>query len=315
MVIEDKVIRSFQERWNLLVVLGPTASGKTGLAIRLSREIGGEIISADSRQVYRGMDLGTGKELSDYGSGEDAVSVHLIDICDPSDEFNVFAFQTLFYPCFQEILRRGKIPILAGGTGLYLDSVLRGYRMPAVTADQSLREKLAGEEMGSLRRRLRSLRPAVHNTTDLVDPKRLVRAIEIAEFSREHPHAAETPVTVSPLVIGIRCDRSDLRRKITLRLQNRLEAGMIDEVSHLHNRGISWDRLESFGLEYRYIGLYLQRKITREQMFQTLNTRIHQFAKRQETWFRKMERNGVRIRWIEGADPDAALDMIAELAE
>ena len=315
MVIEDRVIRSFRERWNLLVVLGPTASGKTGLAIRLARGIGGEILSADSRQVYREMDLGTGKDLSEYGQGGGAVTVHLIDICDPAEEFNVFAFQKLFYPCFQEILRRGKIPILTGGTGLYLDSVLRGYRMPAVPENQRLREKLAGEGMESLRRRFRSLCPDVHNTTDLLERKRLIRAIEIAEFPREHPAAAEPPLKVSPLVIGIRHDRNDLRRKIILRLQRRLEAGMIDEVRRLHDRGIAWERLESFGLEYRYISLYLQQKITWEEMFQTLNTRIHQFAKRQETWFRRMEKNGVRIRWIDGADEDAARGLIAGLTE
>lgn len=314
MVIGDSAIRGFKERWNLLVVLGPTASGKTGLAVRLARDIGGEILSADSRQVYRGMNLGTGKDLSEYIRGGDAVPVHLIDICDPAEEFNVFTFQNLFYPCFQEILRRGKIPILTGGTGLYLDSVLRGYRMPAVPENQRLREKLAGEGMESLQQHLRLLCPDVHNTTDLMERKRLIRAIEIVEFSREHPHAEKPPVTVSPLTIGIRCDRNDLRRKITLRLQNRLEAGMIDEVRRLHDRGIAWERLESFGLEYRYISLHLQEKITWKEMFQTLNTRIHQFAKRQETWFRRMERYGVRIHWIEGADEDAALRLIAGLA-
>jgi tRNA dimethylallyltransferase len=313
MVIEDRVIKGFKERWNLLVILGPTASGKTGLAVRLARGIGGEILSADSRQVYREMDLGTGKDLSEYGRGGSAVPVHLIDICDPAEEFDVFTFQNLFYTCIQEILRRGKTPILAGGTGLYLDSVLRGYRMPAVPENQKLREQLAGEEMESLCRNFRSLCPDVHNTTDLMERKRLIRAIEIAEFSREHPHAAEPPVTVSPLIIGIHCDRKDLRRKITLRLQNRLDAGMIEEIQCLHDRGIAWKRLESFGLEYRYISLYLQQKITRDAMFQTLNTRIHQFAKRQETWFRRMERCGVRINWIEGADEDAVLGLIAGL--
>ena len=315
MVLEDRMIRSFRELWNLLVVLGPTASGKTGLAVRLARGIGGEILSADSRQVYRGMDLGTGKDLSEYGRGRGAVTVHLIDICDPAEEFNVFAFQKLFYPCFQEILRRGKIPILVGGTGLYLDSVLRGYRMSAVPVNETLRENLAGEGMESLRRRFLWFCPEVHNTTDLLERERLIRAIEIADHSREHPRPAEAPVKVLPLVIGVRFDRNDLRRKITLRLQSRLEAGMIDEVQRLHDRGIAWERLDSFGLEYRYISLYLQQKITREEMFQTLNTRIHQFAKRQETWFRRMERNGVRIHWIEGADEDAALGLITSLAE
>jgi tRNA dimethylallyltransferase len=315
MITEGRSIRMFRERYNLLVVLGPTASGKTGLAVRLARRIGGEILSADSRQVYRGMDLGTGKDLSEYGREGEAVPVHLIDICDPEEEFSVFAFQELFYSCFREILRQGRIPVLSGGTGLYLDAVLRRYRMVAVPENPELREELAGEQMESLRRRFFSLCPDVHNLTDLLERNRLIRAIEIAEFSQAYPRDPETPITVSPLVIGIRCERSDLRRKITLRLQTRLEAGMIEEVRHLHDRGIGWERIDAFGLEYRYIALYLQRKITAEEMFQTLNTRIHQFAKRQETWFRRMERNGVRIHWIEGADEEAALGLITGLAE
>jgi len=315
MIIEGRSIRRFRERYNLLVVLGPTASGKTGLAIRLARRISGEILSADSRQVYRGMDLGTGKDLSEYGREGEAVPVYLIDICDPEEEFSLFAFQDRFYRAFQQISQRGKIPVMAGGTGLYLDAVLRGYRMVAVPENPELRERLAGEQMQSLRRRFFSFFPDAHNTTDLLEPKRLIRAIEIAEFTQAHPRDPETPIAVSPLVIGIRCERNDLRRKITLRLQARLEAGMIEEVRRLHDRGTAWERLESFGLEYRYISLYLQQKITREEMFQTLNTRIHQFAKRQETWFRRMERKGVQIHWIEGADEEAALGLITDFAE
>jgi tRNA dimethylallyltransferase len=316
MAMEGRTGRKFREHRNLLVVLGPTASGKTGLAVRLARRIDGEILSADSRQVYRGMDLGTGKDLAEYGRSGDLVPFHLIDICDPGEEFSVFSFQELFYPCFREILRRGRIPVLAGGTGLYLDAVLRGYRMVAVPENPEFHARLAGEPMESLRRCLLSLCPDAHNSTDLLERNRLIRAIEIAEFSQTHPRETETPIAVSPLVIGIRCERNELRRKITLRLQARLEAGMIDEVRRLHDReGIAWKRLESFGLEYRYISLYLQQKITREEMFQTLNTRIHQFAKRQETWFRRMERNGVRIHWIEGADEEAALGVIADLTE
>lgn len=314
-VLDDQAGRRFRERRNLLVILGPTASGKTGLAVRLARRIGGEILSADSRQVYRGMDLGTGKDLTEYGQAFDLVPFHLIDIRDPEEEFSVFSFQELFYPCFREILGRGRIPVLVGGTGLYLDAVLRGYRMVAVPENPELRERLAREEMESLRLRFLSLFPDAHNTTDLLERKRLIRAIEIAEFSQAHPHDPETSVAVSPLVIGIRCERNDLRRRITLRLQARLEAGMIDEVRRLHDRGIGWERMDAFGLEYRYIALYIQRKMTAEEMFQTLNTRIHQFAKRQETWFRRMERNGVRIHWIEGADEEAALGLITGLAE
>ena len=315
MAIEDLAAKRFLERRNLLVVLGPTASGKTGLAVRLAGRIGGEIISADSRQVYRGMDLGTGKDLTEYGRDGASIPFHLIDICDPGEEFSVFAFQGRFYRCMAEILGRGRLPLLSGGTGLYLDAVLRGYRMAAVPENRELRESLASEPIGSLRRRFLSYCPDAHNTTDLLEPKRLIRAIEIAEYSQTHPQEAKAPIAVSPLVIGIRCERSELRRKITLRLQARLELGMIDEVRSLHDRGIAWERLEAFGLEYRYISLYLQRKMTREEMFQTLNTRIHQFAKRQETWFRKMEREGVRIHWIERADEEAALALIAGRTE
>jgi len=312
--MDERLIRRFRERFNLLVVLGATASGKTGLAVRLARRIDGEIISADSRQVYRGMDLGTGKDLSEYGREGEAVPVHMIDICDPEDEFSVFSFQESFYACFGEILKRQGIPVLAGGTGLYLDAVLRGYRMVSVPENSELREKLAGEPMESLRLRFFSLSPDVHNSTDLLERNRLVRAIEIAEFSQAHPRNLETPIAVLPLVLGIRCERQDLRLKITHRLKARLEAGMVDEVQRLHDRGVAWERIDAFGLEYRYIALYLQRKITLEEMFQTLNTRIHQFAKRQETWFRRMEKNGVRIHWIEGADEEAALGLINNLA-
>ena len=315
MIIEGRSIRMFRERFNLLVLLGPTASGKTGLAVRLARRIGGEILSADSRQVYRGMDLGTGKDLSEYGREGEAVPVHLIDICDPGEEFSLFAFQHRFYEAFQKIAQRGKIPVMAGGTGLYLDSILRGYQMTAVPENVELRDQLAGEGMENLRRRFRRLCPGAHNTTDLLERKRIIRAIEIAEFVRDHPGAAEAPITVTPMVIGIRCTREALRQRITARLKTRLDAGMIDEVRRLHDRGIGWERIDAFGLEYRYIALYLQRKITAEEMFQTLNTRIHQFAKRQETWFRRMERNGVPIHWIEGADEEAALALITGSAE
>ncbi len=303
---------AIRKHWNLIAVLGPTACGKTTLAVRLARKIGGEIISADSRQVYRGMDLGTGKELSEYGRNGEAVPFHLIDICDPKEEFSVFAFQERFIACFRDIAARGKMPFLVGGTGLYLDSALRGYRMAPVPVNTSLRESLNGHDLESLRRHFLSIHRGAHNLTDLLERERLVRAIEIAEFSREHPTPAMPSIAVAPLVIGIRCEREDLRRKITLRLQTRLQAGMIDEVKHLHDRGIDWERLESFGLEYRYISRYLRQKISREEMFQTLNIRIHQFAKRQETWFRGMEKKGVPIHWIDGPDEDAAVRLIMD---
>ena len=302
----------FCKHWNLIAVLGPTASGKTALAVRLARKIGGEIISAESRQVYRGMDLGTGKDLSEYGCNGDAVPFHLIDICDPTEEFSVFAFQQRFIDCFRDIAARGKIPFLVGGTGLYLDSVLRGYRMAPVPLNASLRERLTGYDMESLRRYFLSIQRDAHNSTDLLERERLIRAIEIAEFSRDHPTAALQSIQIEPLVIGICLEREELRRKITLRLQTRLQAGMIDEVKRLHDRGVNWERLESFGLEYRYISRYLQHKISHEEMFQILNTRIRQFAKRQETWFRGMGKKGVPIHWMDGPDEEAAFRLIMD---
>jgi tRNA dimethylallyltransferase len=309
---DEEVIRTFRKNHNLLVILGPTATGKTELAVGLARRFGGEIISADSRQVYRGMDLGTGKDLSEYSRGGVKVPFHLIDIFDPTEECSVFTYQKLFYRCFQEIIRRGSIPLMTGGTGLYLDAVIRGYRMHAVPENQALRKELEGEGMASLRRRYHSLCPEVHNTTDLQERKRLIRAIEIAEFTGCHSEGDGHRIPISPLVVGIRCEREMLRRKITERLEARMAAGMVEEVRALEEQGLDWERINSFGLEYRYIGLYLRRLMTHEEMVRTLNTRIHQFAKRQETWFRRMEKNGVRIHWVEDADKDKVFSLIAQ---
>lgn len=310
---DEKVIRRFRERHNLLVILGPTATGKTGLAVGLARAIGGEILSADSRQVYRGMDLGTGKDLGEYHRDGVNVPCHMIDIFDPTEECSVFTYQKLFYRCFQEITGRGKIPILVGGTGLYLDAVIRGYRLQAVPENRVLREELQGEEMASLHRRFLSLCPEVHNTTDLRERTRLVRAIEIAEFAAHHPGDDGPRIPISPLILGIRCERETLRRRITDRLEARLSAGMIDEVRALKEKGLGWERIDAFGLEYRYVGLYLRGQMTHEEMVGTLKTRIHQFAKRQETWFRRMEKNGVQIHWIENADTGKVISLIAQL--
>jgi tRNA dimethylallyltransferase len=260
------------------------------------------------------MDLGTGKDVAEYSHGGAFVPYHLIDIVDPAEEFNVFRYQELFHRSFREIAGRGKIPIMVGGTGLYLDAVMRGYRMHDVPENSALREELAGEDMASLRRRFLSLCGKAHNTTDILDRARLTRAIEIAAFSRgRNPDRTFPTAAILPLVIGIRCERDLLRKKITARLHSRIEAGMVEEVRRLHERGVGWDRIDSFGLEYRYIGLYLQGRMTPEEMFRTLNTRIHQFAKRQETWFRRMEKNGVEIHWLEGADEGAAIALISGL--
>ena len=300
----------FRRNHDLLVVLGPTASGKTGLAVKLAGALEGEIISADSRQVYRGMDLGTGKDLDEYARGKETIPYHLIDIIDPADEFNLFDYHTLFGACFRKIRGRGKTPILAGGTGLYLDSVLRGYRLPAVPVNEKLREDLEHLDIDALRQRLRNLSTKQHNSSDLQQRARLIRAIEIAVVMNTDPSFPAPPLILSPFVIGIRVERAVLRERITGRLAQRMEAGMVDEVLRLHERGISWERIDAFGLEYRYVARYLQGNITEAAMLAVLETKIHQFAKRQETWFRGMARKGVPIHWIEGPDEDAALSLI-----
>jgi len=294
---------------NLIVILGPTASGKTTLAAQLAKELGSEIISADSRQVYRGMDMGTGKDLSEYCVEGVAIPCHLIDIVDPDADFSVFDYQQCFFRCFAEISSRGVLPLLVGGTGLYLESVLQGYRMREVPENLALRKELASEPMEGLVRRLLALRSRVHNKSDLLDRSRLIRAIEIAAHSR-HDHVLSAPPRIEALVAGVRWERRLLRQRITARLRQRLAAGMIEEVRSLHASRVSWERLHYFGLEYRYIGLYLQGILDYQTMFETLNTKIHQFAKRQETWFRRMERNGTVIHWLDGADHESLRKII-----
>jgi tRNA dimethylallyltransferase len=308
-------LKRFKDSYNLLVVLGPTASGKTKLAVSLARIIGGEIISADSRQVYRGMDIGTGKDISDYSGPWGSLSVHLLDILDPDEEFSVFAFQKSFKTVFLDITRRGNFPIMAGGTGLYLDSVLRQYRMEEVPENRRLREKLIPDSLESLRARLEVINPSLHNKTDILDRTRAIRAIEIAEFHHGESNrlvlsSRQDFSNISPFVIGIHPPREELRRRITSRLQERLDGGMVEEVRRLHENGVSWERIDALGLEYRHVALYLQGKMAFPEMFELLNTKIHQFAKRQETWFRKMEKNGVRIHWLNGSDKDAALALM-----
>jgi len=299
--------------FNLIVILGPTASGKTKLAARLARDRGSEIISADSRQVYRGMDIGTGKDFGEYVVDGLAVPCHLIDVVDPDYEFSVFDYQMNFSRLFTDISSRGVVPIMVGGTGLYIEAVMKRYRFLEVPENVQLRHELEKEEMKELAKRLIELNPAVHNTTDLLDRKRLVRAIEIMEFTRAHNnHESHFPSIVA-LAIGIRWERSELRQRITDRLNARLKAGMIEEVEKLHLSGIGWEKLDFFGLEYRYVGLYLRGMMSYGEMFQMLNTRIHQFAKKQETWFRRMEKKGTTIHWINGDDYDQVAEIVKRL--
>ncbi|MFZ2950537.1 MAG: tRNA (adenosine(37)-N6)-dimethylallyltransferase MiaA [Desulfuromonadaceae bacterium] len=282
--------------FDMLVILGPTASGKTRLAVALAGECGGEIISADSRQVFRGMDIGSGKDLHEYGR----MPYHLIDILDAGEEFSVFEFQRRFLKAFAEIAARGAVPILCGGSGMYLDAALRGYRMVEVPHDDSLRAELATRTAEELAEELRRLKPEQHNCTDLLDRERTVRAIEIARGEIESGSAWEPLPMQRSSVVGIRWEREALRRRITDRLRERLDNGMIEEVERLHAGGIAWERLDYYGLEYRYVGAYLRGDMNKNDMFQRLNSAIHNFAKRQGNWFRRMERHGVVINWIDG---------------
>lgn len=287
--------------FNLIVVLGPTASGKTELGVALAREYNGEIISADSRQVYRGLNLGAGKDLQVYTAGGAPVPYHLIDIADLAEEFSVFDFQQHFVRVFNELMQRKVLPVLVGGTGLYLESVLQPYPLVKAPENPALRAELADLSQEELIARLRSLKGRLHNRTDLEERSRLIRAIEIETYSQTH--APEPFPEIHPLILGTRWPRNDLRERIAHRLSVRLEAGMVEEVTELHQAGVAWERLERLGLEYRFITEFLQGRITtRGELYDRLFLAICDFAKRQETWFRRMERQGLRIHWIERAD-------------
>jgi len=284
-------------RHRLLVILGATASGKTRLGVELARRLDGEIISADSRQVYCGMDIGTGKDLHEYG----VVPYHLIDIAPVGHEFNLFEFQRHFLSAFSDISSRGRLPVLVGGSGMYLDCVLRGYQLTRVPEDPELRLELDALTMDELANRLRLANPRLHNRTDLTERARLIRAVEIAQFQGE---ASEPWPEMAPLTLGISWERALLRERITSRLKERLAAGMIEEVQQLRAAGASWEQLEFYGLEYRYLARHLKGELTRNDMFQKLNSAIHDFAKKQENWFKRMESHGIRIHWLKGAgDP------------
>ncbi len=296
--------------YNLITILGPTAVGKTRLGALLANRFGGEIISADSRQVYRGMDIGTGKDIDDYVVDNRVVPYHLVDVIDPGEEFNLYAFNKLFYEGVNNILSRRKIPFLVGGTGLYLHSVLKGYKLNKVDFDADKYEKLDKLDIESLRNKLLELNPALHNTTDLLIKDRIIKAILIA--GKKDYESIPNKIDLHSLNIGVNIDRKIVRERITNRLLKRLEGGMVDEVKNLLNKGITFEKLEFFGLEYKFIAKFLKNEITYEEMFKNLNTAIHQFAKRQMTWFRKMEREGIEINWIESADFKAAEKIILD---
>ncbi|MDD2413425.1 MAG: tRNA (adenosine(37)-N6)-dimethylallyltransferase MiaA [Bacteroidales bacterium] len=288
----------------MIVILGPTACGKTKLATTLASVLDGEIISADSRQVYRGMDIGTGKDLSDYQADGKNIPYHLIDIVDPGYEFSLFDFQEHFYQSYKDVVQRKKMPILCGGTGLYIESILKSYSLLKVPENEILRSELESKELMDLVELLKTYRK-VHNTTDIVDKRRLIRAIEIEKYSLEHPEAKKEFPKIKSLVFGINPGREIVRKRITNRLNQRLQEGMVEEVQQLIKSGVSHDTLEFYGLEYKFISQFLQEKISFEEMKLRLNIAIHQFAKRQMTFFRRMEKNDIRIHWI---DPQISLE-------
>lgn len=289
-----------EKRFNLLCILGPTASGKTALAVRMAEELGGEVVSADSRQVYRGMDIGTGKDLGEYSCGEKNVPYHLIDIADAGTRYNVFEYQKDFLRVWDDCRQRGVLPVLCGGSGLYIEAVLKAYRLLEVPVNESLRKALEGKSLGELAALLATYKK-MHNTTDVDTVKRAVRAIEIEEYYRNHPREEREFPDIRPLVVGVDISREMRRERIDRRLQQRLDNGMVEEVRRLLGSGIPPEDLIYYGLEYKYLTLYLTGELEYEEMKEKLQTAIHRFAKRQMTWFRKMEREGCPIHWLPAA--------------
>jgi len=298
----------------MITILGPTASGKTPVAARLAAEIGGEIISADSRQVYRRMDIGTGKDLEDYGE----VPYHLIDICEPGTKYNLFEYQQDFYDAYLDIQGRGAVPILCGGTGLYIEAVLKGYKLSPVPQNQELRDSLEGKSLEELTEMLAKLKAQngsnMHNKTDVDSCQRAIRAIEIETYNIAHPTPLRELPPVDSLIIGIDIDRELRREKITRRLKARLDNGMVEEVKALLNEGTPAEDLIYYGLEYKFLTEFLIGHLSYDEMFSRLEIAIHQFAKRQMTWFRGMERRGFKINWINASLPmEEKIERIKEL--
>lgn len=282
--------------FNMLVVLGSTASGKTKLAVELAKMLNGEIISADSRQVYRGLDIGSGKDLDEYQE----INHHLIDIVDPGYEYSIFDFQKDVISAYQDITDKNKLAIMAGGSALYVDSILKGYRLVEVPENIALRASLSTLSHEALVSKLLALKPNLHNTTDIIERERLVRAIEIAQGELDAKDEINDFPALKPLIFAIKWPREVIRQRITERLKVRMEQGLIEEVARLHSQGVSWETLYFYGLEYRFIAQHLQGQLTKNDCFQKLNSAIHQFSKKQDTWLRRLERNGSEIHWLDG---------------
>ena len=300
-------------KYDIVVVTGPTASGKTGFAALLASAVGGEIISADSRQVYRRMDIGTGKDYDDYIINNERIPFHLVDIVDPGYKYNVYEYQRDFLNVYRKLIKRNILPVVCGGSGMYLDSIISGYKLIKVPVNKELRKHLADKSLDEMAQILSSYK-ILHNKTDIDTHKRAIRAIEIEEYYLSNDIVNDDFPKIRPLILGIRVDRDERRRRISERLAVRLDSGMIEEVESLLESGVSADDLAYYGLEYRYIILYLRGKLSYDEMKRSLETAIHQFAKRQMTWFRGMERRGITINWIDaGLDNKEKLNIALEL--
>lgn len=288
--------------YELITIIGPTASGKTAFAAALAARLDTEIISGDSRQVYRSMDIGTGKDLADYMVDGKQIPYHLIDICNPGDKYNVFEYQHDFHKAFEEIQKKGKLPILCGGTGMYIESVLRGFKLLDVPQNPSLRESLKGKSLAELEQILASYK-VLHNKTDVDSAQRAIRAIEIEEFYKTEAPDKREYAPINSLIIGVDIDRELRREKISRRLRARLDEGMVDEVRAILATGVKPEDLIYYGLEYKFLTLYIIGQLTYDEMVSQLEIAIHQFAKRQMTWFRGMERRGLHIHWLDATLP------------
>lgn len=288
--------------YELITIIGPTASGKTAFAAALAARLDTEIISGDSRQVYRSMDIGTGKDLADYVVDGKQIPYHLIDICNPGDKYNVFEYQHDFHKAFEEIRKKGKLPILCGGTGMYIESVLRGFKLLDVPQNPVLRESLKGKSLAELEQILASYK-VLHNKTDVDSAQRAIRAIEIEEFYKTEAPDKREYAPINSLIIGVDINRELRREKISRRLRARLDEGMVDEVRAILATGVKPEDLIYYGLEYKFLTLYIIGQLTYDEMVSQLEIAIHQFAKRQMTWFRGMERRGLHIHWLDATLP------------
>ncbi|MBN2662794.1 MAG: tRNA (adenosine(37)-N6)-dimethylallyltransferase MiaA [Bacteroidales bacterium] len=302
-----------ETKYNLITILGATAAGKTSLAAHLANNLSSEIISADSRQVYRGMDLGTGKDIDDYTIFDKKIKYHLIDIVDAGKKYNLFQYQKDFFKVFNEISKNNILPIMCGGTGLYIDAIVKNYELLEVPPNIELRKKIEHKTLEELKIMLSELKK-LHNVSDVDTKKRAIRAIEIELFKKNNVELKSNFTTINSINFGVKFDRSILKERITKRLKERLENGMIDEVNALLQKGVSSDTLIYYGLEYKYITLFLLNKLNYDELFNKLNIAIHQFSKRQTTWFRRMEKQGVEINWIDGEIPlNKKLNIITEI--